>query len=88
MEILGLLFLIVIILGTFKLLAIIFKAGIFLISIPLQIFGAVLLAILAIALIPAGIVTGVVALVLAPLLILGPLLPILLLGFVVYLLVR
>jgi len=88
MEILGLLFLIVIILGTFKLLAIIFKAGIFLISIPLQILGAVLLAILAIALIPAGIVTGVVALVLAPLLIVGPLLPILLLGFVVYLLVR
>ena len=65
MEILGLLFLIVVILGTFKLLGIIFKAGIFLISIPLQILGAVLLAILAVALIPAGIVTGVVALVLA-----------------------
>ena len=61
MEIVGLLFLIVIILGTFKLLSLIFKAGIFLISIPLQILGAVILAIIALVMIPAGLVTGIVA---------------------------
>ena len=88
MEILGILFLVVVILGTFKLLGLIFKAGIFLISIPLQILGAVFVAILAIAIIPLGLVTGVVALIFAPLLILGPLLPFLILGFLIYLLVK
>ena len=88
METLGLLFLVVVILGTFKLLGLIFKAGIFLISIPLQILGAVFVAILAIAIIPIGAVAGVVALIFAPLLILGPLLPFLILGFLIYLLVK
>ncbi len=88
MEFLGILFLIVIILGTFKLLGIIFKAGIFLISIPLQIIGALFLAFFVMLLIPAGIVTGIIALILAPLLIFGPLLPIILLAFVIYLIVK
>ena len=88
MEILGVLFLIVIILGTFKLLGLFFKAGIFLISIPLQIIGAIFVAILAFAIIPVGLVAGVIALIFAPLLILGPLLPFLILGFLIYLLVK
>jgi hypothetical protein len=79
MEILGILFLVVVILGTFKLLGLIFKAGIFLISIPLQILGAVFVAIFAIAIIPIGAVAGVVVLIFAPLLILG---------FLIYLLVK
>ena len=88
MEFLGILFLIVIILGAFKLLGIIFKAGIFLISIPFQIIGAVLLAIFVAVMIPAGIVAGIIALILAPLLIFGPLLPIILLVIVIYFIVK
>lgn len=87
MEIFGVLFLVVIILGIFKFLGLIFKAGIFLISIPLQILGAVFVAILALAIIPVGLVTGA-ALIFAPLLIFGPLLPFLILGFLIYLLVK
>ena len=87
MEILGLLFLIVLFLGTFKLLGIFFKIGFFLISIPLQILGVVILAVLAVALVPAGI-AALAAFIFAPLMLLGPLLPILLLGFLIYLLVK
>lgn len=72
----------------FKLMAVILKAGFFVLSIPFQIVGAVLAVALILALLPFAVVAGVVAAVFAPLLILGPLLPFLLVLFGLYLLLK
>ncbi len=88
MGIIGVLVVVLIVLGAFKLLALVFKAGFFLISIPLQIIGAIFIALLAILFFPVGIVTGLITAIFAPLLIIGPLLPFLLIGLLIYLIVR
>ncbi|MFQ5650517.1 MAG: hypothetical protein ACE5IY_11295 [bacterium] len=72
----------------FKLLGVLFKAGIFVLTLPLQIIGAVLGVVVLMVLVPFAMVAGVVATVLAPLLAVGPLLPFLLILLGVYLIGR
>ncbi len=72
----------------FKLLAVIFKAGIFVLTIPLQIVGALLAVLLVVTLLPFALVAGVLTVVLAPLFVLGPLLPLALVFFGLYLVMR
>jgi len=62
----------------FKLLAILLKTGLFVLTIPFQIFGAILGVFLTILIVPLAAITGVFAIIFAPFLILGPLLPFLL----------
>ena len=69
----------------FKLLALVFKAGFFVLTIPFQILGAILGALLVVFLLPFAIAGGVLAVIFAPLLVFGPLLPLLLIAFGVYL---
>lgn len=68
----------------FKLLGAIFRAGIFLISIPLQIIAAVIVAVVLFAVFPVGLI----AIILVPLGLLAPLLPFILVGLGIYLLAR
>jgi hypothetical protein len=72
----------------FKLLAVIFKAGMFVLTIPLQIVGALLAVLLVVVLLPFALVAGVLTAVLAPLFVLGPLLPLALVFFGLYLVMR
>ena len=72
----------------FKLLAVIFKAGIFILSIPFQIIGAILAVCFITMMLPFVAVAGVVAFVFAPLLVIGPFLPLLLVLLGLYLVVR
>ncbi|NIR48131.1 hypothetical protein GWO43_06755 [candidate division KSB1 bacterium] len=72
----------------FKIIGVVFKAGIFVLSIPFQIFGALLGVLLVILLVPFAVVAGVLTAVLAPLFILGPFLPFLLILFGLYLVFR
>ena len=88
MEVLAFLFLIFVLLLSFKLLALLFKTGIFILTLPLQILAALILAVVFLFLVPIGLVTGVLAVVLTPILFLGPLLPILLITLGIYLVLR
>jgi hypothetical protein len=72
----------------FKVLGAIFKAGIFLISIPLQIIAAVFVAVVLFFALPAALFSGLFAVILIPLGILAPLLPFILVGLGIYLLAR
>jgi len=72
----------------FKLLAIVFKAGIFVLSLPFQLIGAVFGVVLVVLLIPFAVLGGFFAALFAPILILGPWLPLLLVLLGVYLIVR
>ena len=71
-----------------KVLGLLFRAGIFLISIPLQILMALVVAAVLFAILPVTLITGLLAAVLVPLGILVPLLPFLLIGFGIYMLAR
>ena len=72
----------------FKLLALIFKAGIFVLSIPFQIIGAIFAVFFIMMMLPFVAVAGVVAVVFAPLLVIGPFLPLLLVLLGLYLVVK
>ncbi len=88
MELAVVLVLLFIFLIGFKLLGIFFKAAFFLITIPFQIFGAVLGVVLVIAVFPFAALAGFLTLILAPLFIIGPLIPFFLVAFGFYLIVR
>ncbi len=72
----------------FKVLGLIFKASFFILSIPFQILGAIFGVILLTLLLPFAAVAGVLTVVVAPLFILGPLLPALLVFFGFYLILK
>ncbi len=72
----------------FKILGLLFKATFFILTIPLQIIGAIIGVVLVVALAPFAAVAGFLGIIFAPLLILGPLLPLLLVGLGLYLIIR
>ncbi|MBN2417229.1 hypothetical protein JXO52_15435 [bacterium] len=85
MEIIAFLFILILIVAGFKLLGFLFKAAIFMISIPLQILLFLFLASIIFAVI-GPLFTGLVGLIIIPLGLMAPLLPILLIALGVYLL--
>lgn len=72
----------------FKLLALVFKAGVFVLTLPFQIIGAVFGVVLVLLLIPVAVLGGIFAALFAPFLILGPWLPLLLVLLGLYLVVK
>lgn len=87
MEILSILLILAVFLIAFKLLGIIFKAGIFILTIPLQIIAVFVMFICAIALFPV-VITFVTTAILIPLSFIAHLLPFLAIAFGIYLLVK
>jgi hypothetical protein len=87
MEILSILLILAVILIAFKLLGLIFKTGIFILTIPLQIIAVIVIFILCITLFPI-IITFITAAILVPVGLLAPLLPLLAIGFGIYLLLK
>ena len=88
MELIGFLLFVVIVIGLIKVAALLFKTTFFLISIPFQIIGALLLSGLLFILIPVGFITGILSIILAPLALLIPLMPFILIAVGIYLLAR
>lgn len=88
MELAALLILFAFFLIFFKLMAVMFKAGFFVLSIPFQIIGAILAVGVVVLFLPFVAVAGVLAAVFAPLFVLGPFLPLLLILFGLYLIVK
>jgi hypothetical protein len=62
----------------FKLLGLVFKAGLFILSIPLLVLGGVAVAAFAIMLLPLTMVGGLLAAIAVPIAVLAPLLPLVL----------
>lgn len=87
MDILAFIFLVALFLVGFKILGLVFKAGIFLLSIPLLIVFSVVGAVLMLAVVPA-VLTGLVTVLFLPLGLLGPLLPFLLVGLGLWLILK
>ena len=87
MEILSILLILAVVLIAFKLLGLIFKTGIFILTIPLQIIAVIVIFILCITLFPI-IITFITAAILVPVGLLAPLLPLLAIGFGIYLLLK
>jgi len=87
MEILSILLILAIFLIAFKLLGIIFKAGIFILTIPLQIIAVLVMFICAIALFPV-VITFITTAILIPLSFIAYLLPFLAIAFGIYLLLK
>lgn len=85
MDILAFLFILVLIVAGFKILGFLFKAAIFMISIPLQIIMFLILASIIFAVL-GPVFTGLIGLILIPLGLLAPLLPVLLIAAGIYLL--
>lgn len=86
MELIGLL---LIILLTVIILKVLLNIGIFVITLPIKILAFVISTlILVFVLVPIGLVGGLAALIVAPIAILVPLFPLILLGFGIYLLAR
>jgi len=72
----------------FKVLGLFFHAGIYILSIPFQIVGAIFGVLLVVFLFPVILTAGILGALFAPLFILGPFLPFLLVGLGLYLIVR
>lgn len=72
----------------FKLIGLIFKAGFFVLSIPFQIVGAVFGVLFLVIFFPVILTAGVLTAVFAPLLVMGPLLPFLLVLLGLYLILK
>ena len=87
MEILSILLILALILIAFKLLGLVLKAGIFILTIPLQIIAIIVIFILCIVLFPI-IITFITTAILVPLGFVAPLLPFLAIGFGIYLLLK
>jgi len=89
MELIGILFFIFTALIFLKILGLVFHAGIFMLTLPLKLLAIGLAGlIMFLVLIPMGIVAGVAGLIVLPAVLIGPFLPILLLGGGLYLLLR
>ena len=88
MEIISFLIIVALVLVVFKALGLIVKAGIFLLSIPLQIVIAVFITALILIVVPVTLATGFLAILLAPLGLLIPLLPFLLISLGIYMFSR
>ncbi len=88
MELVIALFLVAALILFFKLMAVIFKAGFFVLSIPLQIIAAVVAVVAVVALLPFAVIAGVFTVLLAPLFVLGPFLPFLLIILGLYLIAK
>lgn len=85
MEILAFLLILGAVLIGLKLLSLIFRTGVFLISLPFQIIAACIMAIIIFLVLPVTLITGLLATLLLPV---GILAPFLLVGFGIYLLAR
>ena len=88
MELISFLLIFGVVLIVLKLLGIVFRASIFLIALPLQIIGGLIVAIFLFAILPAVFITGILTIILAPLGILAPFFPLFLIGLGIYLLAR
>lgn len=88
MEFITFLFILALVLLCFKALGLILKTGFFLLSLPILIIASIVVAVVIFALIPVALVTGLIAVILAPIGLLAPVLPLLLIGFGIYLLVK
>ncbi len=88
MELISFLLIFGVVLIALKLLGLVFRASIFLIALPLQIIGGLLITILLFVILPVVLITGVSAIILAPLGILAPFFPFFLIGLGIYLLTR
>ncbi len=89
MELIGVLLFIITALIFLKILGFAFNAGIFMLALPIKLLALGLAGlIMVLVLIPMGIVAGVAGLIVLPAVIIGPFLPILLLGGGLYLLLR
>ncbi len=88
MELAVLLVLFAAFLISFKVLGLVFKAGFFLLTLPFQILGAVLGVFLLVVILPFAVVVGALTALLAPLFVLGPVIPFLLVGAGIYLLAK
>ena len=86
-EIIGFLFILILVVAAFKLLGFLFKAAVFMISIPLQILLFLFVASIIFAVF-GPLFTGLIGLILIPLGLMAPLLPVLLIAFGVYLLAQ
>ena len=76
MSVLAFLILFLVVLAGFKLLGLVFKIGIFVLTLPLQILGAVILALIFVLAFPIALVAGITGLILSPLIlfVFGPIL--------------
>ena len=72
----------------FKLVAIVFKTGVFILTIPFQILGAIFGVVIFALFFPVILTAGVLTAVFAPFFIFGPFLPFLLVLFGLYLIVK
>ena len=89
MEILAVLFFILLAVIFLKILAFVFHVGIFMLALPFKILAISLSAIIvALVLIPLGVIGGLAGLIILPLVIFIPLLPVLLIGVGLWLLLR
>jgi len=89
MELISALLIILLAVVFLKILGAIFHAGIFVLALPLKLLAVALSAIVfAVVLIPLGVVAGLASLIVLPVVLVGPLLPIILLGGGLYLLLR
>jgi hypothetical protein len=87
-DALALIVVVLVVIAGFKLLGLVLKAGLFILGIPLMILGAVTLTALVIAVVPLTLVGGLFAAVLAPIALLVPLLPLVLIGLGIALLAK
>jgi hypothetical protein len=88
LDILAFLFVVFVIVAFFKVAGLIFKTGIFLLSLPLMILVGIILAVVFFAIFPVALIGGLLTVIFAPLVILTPLLPLVLIGFGILLLAR
>ncbi len=88
MELITILLIFAFVLLLFKIAGFLFRTGIVLISIPLQIALAVIVTVILVAVLPIALVSSVLALILVPLGLLTPLLPLFLVGFGIYIIAR
>lgn len=88
MELIAFLFILAFVLLFMKALGLILKTGFFILSIPILLIVSFVVAVVIFSVLPLALVTGALAIVLAPIGLLAPVLPLILIGLGVYLLVR
>ncbi len=88
MEFISFLLIFGVVLIALKLFGLVFRTSIFLIALPLQILGGLIITIFFFAVLPVVLITGALAIILAPLGILAPFFPFFLIGLGIYLLTR
>lgn len=89
MELISALLIILLAVVFLKVLGLIFHAGIFVLAIPIKLLAVALSALIfAVVFVPLGVVTGLAGLIVLPVVLIGPILPLLLLGGGLYLLLK